>query len=245
MSIRNLLTKFRGCFAALIVGALTACASANTGAVAKADRLTDPIIQPTATPNPYACQTGTTPRVESQDHDLHIVGVLPLDCSCLTSVTRGLSWKGLTIGESTLADVQSVLETEGVQSPQDGAWWFEDLHEPRVWFNAEACFVDEKLSILYIGLDTTDRMYLDEMFDEYGDPNRITWGQSYETEWYIWSEKGVAILVSKGIGLGFSFFMFSPIPSEALEGSWVMATLPQQEATPEPPAPTDEPNKTD
>jgi hypothetical protein len=171
--------------------------------------------------DPFACQTGAEPRPDAE------FSHFSPDCSCVTSTSTGMTWHGLTVGQSTLEDVQSVLDAQGVQSSQDNGWQFDDIHEPRIWWDAEACFVEEKLSVLFIGVDLDlGRIGFDQLLEQYGDPDRVTWGTNYGNRVLIWSEKGLLVFVAAAGGTPGSIVLFPPIPPESLETSWLMASLP-------------------
>ena len=175
--------------------------------------------EPTA--NPFACQGRERPQATDEYR-------FTLDCSCINSVSSGPSWCGLTIGSSTLEDVQSVLGAEGVHDSQDDSWDFWQLEGKIDWNRAEACFVDEKLSALYVGVDLDlYRLTLEQIIAKYGTPERVTWGGSYQNRAFIWPEQGMLIFISvSGEHPGGSILLYSPIPSDALETSWLLTSLP-------------------
>lgn len=223
MRMLYLIWSYKGSFTVLVVGSLAACSPAKTSEVAGIEQTenSSEVEHIELTANPYTCQSSTEPR---PDNDF---GSFSPDCACVTSVTTGPSWRELTIGESTLDDVQAVLETEGTRSSLDNAWHFRDPHTPIIWFNAEACFVDERLSILLITIDPDTRNRdVDQLLEEYGPPNRVTWGPDFASRSLIWSERGLLIFVSAAGGRGGSIVLYPPIPQDALQTSWLMASLP-------------------
>jgi hypothetical protein len=150
-----------------------------------------------ATTSPYACRGGTTQSANAASW-------LTFDCSCLTEVAHGMTSNNLTIGESTMADVQL---------------------RPGI---TQACFVSGKLSTLYMKDDKSLlTMKLEQQVEKYGRPNRVTWGPNYAVRAVIWSEKGLLVTVNIGSHiLDGEILVFSPIPASALETSWLMASLP-------------------
>lgn len=155
-------------------------------------------------------------------------GAFSPDCSCIISVKSGPSWQNLTIGESSLEDVQSILGVEGTQSPQDNSWNFRDAHEAVTWYKAEACFVEQKLAALYIARDPNiGTMDLDQILDQFGKPNRVTWGPDFNLRALIWPEQGMLVFVPLAGLKGGPILLFSPMPSNVLETSWLIDSLPE------------------
>src|SRR5574341_1192468 len=68
---------------------------------------------------------------------------------------------------------------------------------------------------------------LDQIVETYGRPDRVTWGPDFNLRSLIWSEMGVLIFVPLSGRRGGPILLFPPIPSDALEASWLMASLPE------------------
>jgi hypothetical protein len=149
------------------------------------------------------------------------------DCSCITSSEEGPRWRDLTIGKSSLDDVRLTLGEDGSQSPLDGGWQFMRLSDPVDWLQAEACFSQDRLSALYIAWDDKTRdLTLDQLIRKYGNPDRVTWGATYQSRALIWSERGLLISVMITGDPEGQILLYPPFSSEALDDSWVLASLP-------------------
>lgn len=208
--MRNLKKLYIVC---AMVWILTAC-SLNIGST----------TSPGVAEQPYACQGREQPLTDRDS-----LKFTP-DCLCVDSVESGMSWQGLRIGEATLSDVSSTLGKEGVLNSEYHSWRFHESNTDTLqWGSAEACFVDDKLAILYIELNRDpELMELEQVLNEYGSPNRVTWGTDYKTRALVWSEKGLLIFVRLSGLVNGPVVLFSPIPSTELEASWLMASLPDE-----------------
>jgi len=117
-----------------------------------------------------------------------------------------MTWRNLTIGESSSNDVRSV---PGVTN---------------------ACYVDGKVSALYFNDDPIYQKELREVVAQEGPPDLVTWGPDYSVRAVIWSNKGLLLFAksnrSDRARMDGEVLVFSPIPVEALKSSWLIATLP-------------------
>lgn len=200
----------------LAVWILTACSTSAT----------ETGIVTTPTENPFGCPNGVQPKSQSE------WSYFSPDCSCVTSVSQGFSWHGLTIGKSELQDVRLALGVDGTQDLSDGGWIFQKLdifEESLPWRHAKACFVDDKLSILFTGGDeNTFRKTPEQIVEQHGKPFRVTWGPDFRTRTLIWPEMGFAIFMDMSGQASGEILLFPPMPSEALETSWLMMSLPTE-----------------
>jgi hypothetical protein len=193
-----------------------------------------PTISPTPYPTPDIPGWGGTP----EGNDLSMPGTL----SCvlvpnMPPAKSGLTWRGLTVGISTLEDVIQVLNKE------DGApyWWnsaagnltFHYSLDETPWTIVNACFVEGQLAALSI-LDPREfSKGVDALISEYGKPDRVTWGNWYEDRSMIWAEKGLLVIVKlawEHEGKGYQTILFSPVSPCELERSWLYQSLPKEAA---------------
>jgi hypothetical protein len=112
---------------------------------------------------------------------------------------------------------------------EDGGWLFYETDLPTDWYKVKTCLVNNRLSILYIA-DYGNELISTEfeaLVQQYGKPDRVTWGPSYDTRALIWSEQGVLIFYNVvGDRPDGAVLLFSPIPAEYLDTSWLLASLP-------------------
>jgi hypothetical protein len=165
-----------------------------------------------------------------------------LDCSSVPSIVdEGHTWNGLTIGISTLEDVETQLAPAKAewQADRDG-YLFRHLYHLDLAF-VEACFAENTLSALNIigtRLGTLPRL-LSEWFPEYGEPDLIAFADDYYARSVIWSEKGILVVADQfyedGVvreGTVRNVMFFSPIPTEDLLTSWLVIGLPSDPGLP-------------
>ena len=157
----------------------------------------------------------------------------PFHCYQITEVRPGPAWKELHIGVTTYQEVTEFLSPEEIL-------WYElighlvikdsSFYSIKGESYIRACFVGDILSAMELYdlsiLPTT----LDELISAYGNPDRVTWDYFYHNRMLIWAEIGIAASVNLGTDEDEIeiFFMFSPIPLEELEGSWLMQSLPKE-----------------
>jgi len=162
-----------------------------------------------------------------------------LDCRYVPDVALGPTWNELTIGLSTLQDVDSAL------SPVQGIWhehgqYWEYLKPvsdaaQSEWYLVVACLKEDQLSALQIfpminsGFPGT----LDEWLVAYDKPDRVTWGDHLDSRSLIWAEDGLLVVVyyaaTKQRIETSSIILFSPIQQNELENSWLLNSLPTKQ----------------
>lgn len=189
-------------------------------------------LKATPYPTPGILYYGSTPTVPESD--------LPgsLDCSRVPGgdIRRGPTWREIRIGVSTLDDMQAQLAIREMY------WHYPRGHlkiksqapsEDSEWFSLQTCFAqDGTLSALNIRNRDIFRM-LDDWVTEYGPPDRVTWGADYYSRSLIWAEAGMLAVVDAEFQSTVRLILFSPIPRDQLEDSWLMAGLPHwPDATP-------------
>ena len=175
---------------------------------------------------------GSTPTGQSQ---------MPfsLDCSQNPSLAKGPTWNGLTVGVSSLEDVAKVLvPVQGVWNTETGNLLFESYGSNRDWQRVEACFVDLKLSALNVWgtvrlLDNSLDGTLDTWLTRYGNPAKVTWSYDYYARSLIWPEEGLLAVVGaepadnlRSRTYTLNFILYSPLPAEQLDQSWLANSLP-------------------
>jgi hypothetical protein len=183
-----------------------------------------------AGPTPEIPNYGTPPELENQ---------MPkgLNCSKITSISPGPTWNGLQIGVSTYSEVLERLSPESVtwNSFLGCAQFTEHLGlGDDTWKFIRACFIGDTLSALDVNrLLGEYPSNLNCLLQEYGKPDRVTWGGNYWQRSLIWSEKGllfvVEILDENDENPVFSLFLFSPIAYEEFEDSWLMNSFGEPE----------------
>ncbi len=188
----------------------------------------DSVVTPTPDPalaaTPDIPNWGSTPIIQES--------LMPnsLDCSRITSASPGPSWRGLTIGVSTFDDVRRGL------APAE-PWWDTQVGNLQFWNPTpsadewsvvEACFVGNVLSALLIsGGSEFARNSLDVWIAEYGRPDRVTW-DSYFSRSVIWAEAGILATIDVEFETTGFVILFSPIPRDQLEESWLLNSLPSR-----------------
>lgn len=155
---------------------------------------------------------------------------ISLRCSCFSSASPGASWMGLTIGESTLNEVQTELGEQGTPDSSGSKWHFEEhTGKSSRWYEADACFLDGRLSFLEIGLAREpERTVVSQIVEQYDYPDRVTWGTSYQDRALIWPDRGLLIFSVSSDWMNGPIILFPPMPSDTLETSWLMASLPDE-----------------
>jgi hypothetical protein len=190
-------------------------------------------------PTPTGFQTPDIPNWNSTPSNPRYANDMPESLSCAlvpqTPPARGgIVWHGLTIGVSTLEDVKKALLINNVWYGWDkvrGNLLFQNPdYFSGTWSLVHACFAEEKLAAIDI-LATDFYKPLPDILAEYGNPDRVTWGNYYEERSLIWPEKGLLIVVGVGTNnevRGSYAILFSPVPRCELEQSWVFQSLPKE-----------------
>jgi hypothetical protein len=71
------------------------------------------------------------------------------------------------------------------------------------------------------------------LLEEYGPPDRVTWGHNAANRTMIWAKDGLMVNIERVMGgdvdgdLGTGpFFLFPPMDAEELDESWIMQSIP-------------------
>jgi hypothetical protein len=173
---------------------------------------------------------------------------LPDDLSCadITSLEKGQTWNGLTIGTSTLTEVIAAL------SPLTPQW---DERQAAVRFGASfddfeapvrlvlACFSDDMVTAIdvYGGVDLLETPNgaefdgsVESWVEAFGKPDVVTWGNDYYSRTLIWAESGLLVVISMNYYDPFEtgtrhFILLPPMDSDNLGDSWIKNSLPDTE----------------
>ena len=144
-----------------------------------------------------------------------------------------MTWGRFQIGVTTYDEMLDIL------APADVNWdrlfgnveFMSEDHVDQGYVSVEACFYGDTLS----GLNTypqIDMLWLPYWVEEYGEPDVVTWAYYYEARSMIWAEEGILLVVD--VEFVDSVILFPPIPSDELEGSWLMQAMPQENVSPPP-----------
>ncbi len=156
-----------------------------------------------------------------------------LDCSLITEVRYGPSWNGLQIGITTYEEMREILAPTLVWwNGHYGHLYFEEYRPAleKEWGSFRTCFVGDRLSAMQFYDRSTFPITRKELISTYGKPDRVTWAHYYHNRILIWAERGIAVeldLATEGDKTA-GILMFSPIPLEELEKSWLMQSLPKE-----------------
>ena len=175
-------------------------------------------------PTPSILNFGNPPSLQVQ--------IVPrdLDCSLITDVRRGLSWRNLQIGRTTYEEMIEFLGPANVYwDTRLGNLVFEEIGPPqdKDWFRLGACFAGNILSALEIYTGDLPRS-LDELIVEYGEPDLVTWGTGYFTRSLVWGEKGMLAVVDVATEQRDNILLFPPIRLENFQESWLVLALPKE-----------------
>lgn len=173
---------------------------------------------------PAVYNYGSTPKIRESDMPLY------LNCSLITDVNPGYTWRGFQIGVTTYQELREELEPVRVYWDELHGHLEFDNQKPvleRDWLSFQACFVDNILSAMIQNTYYDIPSNLDGLILMFGEPDKVTWGDDYYTRSLIWSEVGLLVVVDVALEEISSFIIFPPIAGEDLEGSWLMQSLPQ------------------
>ena len=203
----------------LLVELVTACSMARTK------------LSPTPTVFNYA----PTPIAQESQFPMTIT------CSRINTVSRGPSWNGLTIGETTYEQVEEKLSPLTVHwNSYHGYLEYEnDSKIPeRSWGFFDACFlggefsaIGGKLSALNVFGLTEIPLLLEDLIDQYGEPYHVTWGYGYYDRTLIWPSKGILVVYDLLSERRANVILFSPIKKRNYEESWLYNSLPTEGET--------------
>ena len=153
-----------------------------------------------------------------------------LNCALIKAAKPGPTWYGITIGKSTY---QQFTKTVGSNS----IWWDEregnlyvenrEITSERNWAFFEACFIGNIVSAINV-IEGSFPLKLEDFVAEYGPPDHVTWSSRYGDRSLIWAEKGILIVVGVEAETKGTMILFSPVPVERLQSSWLLLSLPKE-----------------
>lgn len=151
-----------------------------------------------------------------------------LECALVDEISVGPSWRNLSIGNSTLENIENELRPEfSTYDERTDKWIYSGgTVENQDFYIIEGCFVDNKLSALNIMNSEIFRKTLEELELEYGIPSHVTWGPWYVSRTVIWSHKGVLAVVRIDTETTVNIILFAPISQDDYEESWLAKALP-------------------
>jgi hypothetical protein len=153
-----------------------------------------------------AIETSTSTPVDSDD-----LRVFPGDLVCddieETGTNAGPSWMGITVGQSTLADVEQLLSTLS----DEYVFLDDDDYDTRfvIWTPTQVeegeptsirlCLnqnIVQVIAVRYPYPLTRSRPYLIDLVNQFGEPDAITWNDNPSSRGAFWFERGLAVVVS-------------------------------------------------
>ena len=153
-----------------------------------------------------------------------------LNCALIKEVEPGPTWYGITIGKSTYQQFTNTLDSSSI-------WWDEregnlyvenrEITSERNWAFLEACFIGSIVSAINV-IEGSFPLELEDFVAEYGPPDYVTWGNRYSERSLIWSEQGIFLVVGVEYEEKKTIILFSPIPVEDLQSSWLIQSLPKE-----------------
>lgn len=159
-------------------------------------------------PNIKATRLNTpTPRNEDNPH----LRVFPDDLLCdrreESLINAGPSWLEVTIGESTLADVERFLSTlsddyEFIEGDDnDSRFVIFDLsqRESDIPSAVRLCLVENEIQVLGVTYNvdlSVPRPNLSDFVVQFGEPDAVTWTDNPATRVVFWFEQGIASTVT-------------------------------------------------
>ncbi|MDH3943718.1 MAG: hypothetical protein OEV06_06485, partial [Anaerolineae bacterium] len=160
----------------------------------------------------------------------------PWDCSEITKVSPGLTWRGLQIGVTTFDEMVEILQPHRLYRTQTLNKVIFQLEE-KTWSDlgevVGACFLGNVLSTLEIYWSRDDfPSHMEGLHSVYGKRDRVTWGYSAATRTMIWADDGLLVIVERIMGgdmdgelVYWSYILFPPIDPEKLDNSWLMRSI--------------------
>jgi hypothetical protein len=185
-------------------------------------RLTRRVSELRATPN--ITNWGGTPRSPESEFP----GILT--CAQIPDVTgEGLSWRGLTIGRSTLADVQAEVDDHGIWDTKFGNFHFPAARDPEdnALLGLETCFTGTVLKALNTTSLAGFPPNLAEWVKVYGEPDLVTWDRDYFSRSLVWSSEGLLAVIYVPTEETLNIVLFPPLSYRDPASSWLGEALPQ------------------
>ncbi len=143
---------------------------------------------------PFATVTGTPDVFEYP-----VPFPLDLHCSDLKKPGSGPTWRGVTVGVSTLSDLASQLTDLGYTEKEliKDVWYF--TSPEGIWVDyvhwVSACVSDDVVSVVSIvTISAPTSVYLTDFVARYGIPDAVTWADQ-TTRVAFWFKAGVAVEV--------------------------------------------------
>lgn len=162
-----------------------------------------------------------TPLPTSVGDDIFPQGLI---CSDIV-MNEGPTWRGITIGKTTLTDLEELLEAGETVIPYRGDMWrFEMLDFYHLPYQITACIQNETIVAMKIGGLFTP-LWIDDFIAMYGVPDAVTYTRGSSERIALWFERGVAATVfihenTNAYGLVGSFIYFPYQPVEGYETRW-------------------------
>lgn len=133
---------------------------------------------------------------------------IPLTCPEHLSVRKGLSWRGIELGVSSLDDIQEIygviasrtapLETGSFAPVYDIALTPRASRERKIPEAMEVCIVNGKVAVLSLSGDNDELASPSLLYwvQKYGPPNIVTWSfKDWKYRDLVWSNLGLALEV--------------------------------------------------
>jgi hypothetical protein len=149
----------------------------------------------------------------------------------------GATWNGLTIGQSTLANVRTQLGVYGVRNSATDPTTFRnpDPGRQQQWTEVEACFIGPNRILIALNICRPNIVApfdlpetLEEWLKQYGKPEKVTWTPSYDGRSLIWPETGILAVVDVPLEATNCVILFPPLSAEELATSLLLASLPSE-----------------
>jgi hypothetical protein len=162
------------------------------------------------------------------------------------AISEGFTWQRIIIGVSSISEVKERLTAVGgierESSRRHLQFEHAEIHTSAdiPWREVRACFRGDKLIVLQIQAADEFNLPAEYWLDTYGQPDKVTWSPYYDDRSIIWAEEGILVLAaydriprSEPPFYGHywnstDIVLFPPIPSNELDGSWLVAGLPTE-----------------
>jgi hypothetical protein len=144
----------------------------------------------------------------------------------------GPTWRGITIGESTLQQLQALMvglsdnytfTDRGPRGVIFSLFSRKEALEKHIPSNLVACIENEVVVALSANdVEETPSLFLDDLIAELGTPDAVTWGNSSTSRVVFWFEEGIAVsvLIVEPFGAVIFpvYFPFQPV--DGYESRW-------------------------